>query len=266
MSTRRIPVDGFGTAEVTFTERGSGQPVLLLHGGGGPQTVSEFAELLASQRPARVITPTHPGFAGTPRLESLASISGLAALYVALVADLGLRGVTVVGNSIGGWIAAEMALAETERISSFVLVDAVGIVVPGHPIADFFSLTPRQVSELSYHDPDRFGIDPSKLSPEALAVMSGNRATLSVYAGTSMADAGLSARLSAVRKPTLVVWGDSDRIADAEYGRAFAAAIPGARFHLLKDSGHLPQIETPETLLDTVWAFAASHSSTGSTS
>jgi pimeloyl-ACP methyl ester carboxylesterase len=266
MSTRRILVGGVGTVEVTFTDRGNGKPVLLLHGGGGPQTVSGFAELLASQRPARVITPTHPGFAGTPRLESLASVSGLAALYVAMLADLGLRGVTVVGNSIGGWIAAEMALADTERISSFVLVDAVGIVVPGHPIAEFFSLTPRQVAELSYHDPDKFGIDPSTLSPEAVKVMTGNRATLSVYAGTSMGDAGLSARLAAVARPTLVVWGDSDRIADVEYGRAFADAIPGSQFHLLTGSGHLPQIETPEALLDAVWAFAESHFVPGSAS
>jgi pimeloyl-ACP methyl ester carboxylesterase len=140
-----------------------------------------------------------------------------------------------------------------------VLVDAVGIEVPGHPIADFFSLTPRQVAELSYHDPDRFGIDPSKLSQEALKVMAGNRATLAVYAGASMNGAGLSERLAGVTTPTLVVWGDSDHIADADYGRAFANAIPGGRFQLLRDTGHLPQIETPGQLLDAVWAFAQSH-------
>jgi len=260
MSTHRIPVAGTGVAEITVSEHGKGHPVLLLHGGGGPQTVLGFADLLARLRPARVITPTHPGFGGTPRSVSLAGVPDLAELYVALLADLDLRDVTVIGNSIGGWIAAEMALANTERISSFVLVDAVGIVVPGHPIADFFSLTPRQVAELSYHDPDRFGIDPSKLSPEALQVMGGNRATLSVYAGTAMADASLAPRLAAVTTPTLVVWGDNDRIADTDYGRAFADAIPGAQFQLLDDSGHLPQIETPEALVAVAWAFAQAHS------
>src|SRR5436190_342889 len=110
MSTHSIPVAGVGTVEVSFDERGDGHPVLLLHGGGGPLTVGAFAELLATQRPARVITPTHPGFGGTPRSDSLASIADLAALYVALLTDLGVREVTVVGNSIGGWIAAEMAL------------------------------------------------------------------------------------------------------------------------------------------------------------
>jgi pimeloyl-ACP methyl ester carboxylesterase len=257
--THRIPVAGYGTVEVSVTEKGEGNPVLLLHGGGGPLTVAGFADLLAVQRPARVITPTHPGFGGTPRPDSLASVPGLAAVYITLLAELGLRNVTVIGNSIGGWIAAEMALLDTNRISSVVLVDAVGIEVPGHPIADFFSLTPRQVAELSYHDPDRFGIDPTKLPPEALKVMAGNRAALAVYAGTSMYDAGLAERLASVTTPALVIWGDSDRIADADYGRAFADAIPGARFQLLRDTGHLPQIETPEQLLDAVWTYVLSH-------
>ncbi|HEX7265333.1 MAG TPA: alpha/beta fold hydrolase [Candidatus Dormibacteraeota bacterium] len=258
-STHRIPVAGYGTVELSVTERGEGRPFLLLHGGGGPLTVTAFGDLLASQRPARVVIPTHPGFGGTPRPDKLAGVPGLAALYITLLSKLDLRDVTVIGNSIGGWIAAEMALLDTNRISSFVLVDAVGIEVPGHPIADFFSLTPRQVAELSYHDPDRFGMDPSKLSPEAVKVMAGNRATLAVYAGTSMHDAGLAGRLAGVTTPTLVLWGDSDRIADVDYGRAFADAIPGARFQLLPDTGHLPQIETPGQLLEVVWAFAESH-------
>lgn len=89
--------------------------------------------------------------------------------------------------------------------------------------------------------------------------MAGNRATLAVYAGTSMSDAGLAGRLAGGTTPTLVVWGDSDRIADADYGRAFANAIPGARFHLLRDTGHLPQIEPAGQLLDVVWPFAESN-------
>jgi pimeloyl-ACP methyl ester carboxylesterase len=259
-STQRIPVAGYATVDVSVTEKGEGRPFLLLHGGGGPMTVNGFADLLAGQRPARVITPTHPGFGGTPRPESLSTISGLAALYIAMLSELGVDDATVIGNSMGGWIAAEMALLDTSRVGSFVFVDAVGIEVPGHPIADFFSMTPRQLAEASYHDPDRFGIDPSKLSPEAQKVMAGNRASLAVYSGPSMNDAGLAERLAGVATPTLVVWGDSDHIADADYGRAFAEAIPGARFKLLPDTGHLPQIETPGQLLDVVWAFAESKS------
>jgi pimeloyl-ACP methyl ester carboxylesterase len=257
--TYTVVVDGIGTVEVAVGERGEGRPFLLLHGGGGPLTVNGFADLLSTERRARVIIPTHPGFAGTPRPNSLITIGGLAALYAALLVELDVAGVTVVGNSIGGWIAAEMALLDTTRISSFILVDAAGIEVPGHPIADFFALTPRQVAEFSYHDPDRFGTDPSKLPPEAQKLMAGNRATLAVYGGTSMGDPSLAVRLARVSAPALVLWGDSDRIVDPDYGRAYAEAIPGAQFELLPETGHLPQIETPGQLLESVWAFAESH-------
>jgi pimeloyl-ACP methyl ester carboxylesterase len=259
MSTHTLAIAGAGRVEVTVTERGQGHPFLILHGGGGPQTVTGFADLLADTKNAHVITPTHPGFGGTSRPDELASVGGLAALYAELLADLDLADVTVVGNSIGGWIAAEMALLGSARIGSFILVDAVGIEVPGHPVVDFFSLTMDQVAQVSYHDPAKFRIDLDALPPAARATMAGNRAALAVYGGASMTDPDLSGRLAGVTAPTLVLWGEADQIADADYGRAFAAAIPGARFHLLTATGHLPQIETPDQLLRSVWDFADIH-------
>jgi pimeloyl-ACP methyl ester carboxylesterase len=247
------------TADVTLSERGDGHPFLILHGGAGPASVTGFAELLAGNRPARVITPTHPGFGGTPRPEGLIDPRGLAVLYVELLAELDLRDVTVVGNSVGGWIAAEMALIGSDRVSSVILVNAVGIEVPGHPVADFFSLTMAEVAELSYFDPGSFRIDPAALPPAAQAVMAENRSTLAVYAGAGMLDPSLAGRLDAVTTPTLVLWGESDRIVDQDYGRAFADAIPGARFQLLTHTGHVPQVETPQQLLGPVWDFADSH-------
>ena len=257
-STQSVDVAGVGTVEVTLTERGQGNNFLLLHGGGGPQTVTGFADLLAGSREARVITPTHPGFGGTSRPDALATIRDLAALYVALLDELDLFDVTVVGNSIGGWIAVEIALAGSKRVSSAVLVDAGGIEVPGHPVADFFSLTMDQVAQLAYYNPDKFRIDPTTLPLAAQAAMASNRAALAVYGGTSMTDPGLIARLAEVAVPVLVVWGEADQMTDQEYGRAYAAAIPGAQFLLLRGTGHLPQMETPDQLLPVVGDFAAS--------
>lgn len=254
-ATCELCIGELGTVPITMTDRGEGRPVLVLHGGGGPGTVAPWADRLTAARPARVITPTHPGFGGTVRPESLATISGLAALYASLLDHLDLDGVTVVGNSIGGWIAAEMALLALPRVTGFVLVDAVGIEVPDHPVVDFFGLTPGEVAQRSYHDPERFGIDPMKLSATALAAMAGNRHALGVYAGTDMADPALRDRLAKVTAPTLVLWGEADRIADVDYGRAFAAAIPSAEFRILPGTGHLPQVETPQELLDVVWTF-----------
>ena len=86
--------------------------------------------------------------------------------------------------------------------------------------------------------------------------MPGNRASLAAYAGTAFTDPSLAGRLAGITVPTLVVWGEADRICDPDYGRAYAAAIPGARFRLLTGAGHLPQIETPGPLLDAIWDFA----------
>jgi pimeloyl-ACP methyl ester carboxylesterase len=252
--SENLQVEGIGNVEIGFSERGKGQPVLMLHGGAGPQSVVPWAELLARTRPARVITPTHPGFMGTPRPEALSSVAALARVYAALIQKLELDGVTVIGNSIGGWIAAELALLAPRLVERLVLVDAGGIEVPGHPVADVFSLTPDQLSRLSYYDPQRFGFDPSKLTPELKAMVASNLAALKVYGG-NMIDPTLRARLRAIAMPTLVVWGEADRITDGEYGRAYAQAIPGAKFELLAGTGHVPQIETPELLAETIWPF-----------
>ena len=251
-----LTLAGAGPVSVTVDDHGEGRPFLLLHGGGGPQTVAGFAELLATKEPARVITPTHPGFGGTPRPDGLADMAGLAALYRALLDRLGLDGVTVIGNSIGGWIAAELALLGSPRVSGTVLVDAVGIEVEGHPVTDIFPLSLDELARLSYHDPAAFRIDPAAMTEAQRAGMAANRAALQVYGGARMADPSLRGRLAAIATPTLVIWGDADRIVDPGYGRAYAAAIPGARFELLADTGHLPQLESPERLLRAVWDFA----------
>jgi pimeloyl-ACP methyl ester carboxylesterase len=256
--TVTLKTDVFGL-DVSVSDRGDGQTFLLLHGGAGPQSVLGFADLLASERPARVLVPTHPGFSGTPRPESLHTVRGIAAVYVALLDELDLTEVIVIGNSIGGWIAAEMALLGSDRISRTIIVDGVGIEVPDHPVADFFNLTFPQIAQLSYHDPERFRIDPDALPPAAKAEIAGNRAALAVYAGEAMLDPGLRGRLAAVSMPTLVLWGDSDGIATPDYGRAFAAAIPGTRFQVLPDTGHLPQLESPQLLLEVVWEFTEAH-------
>ncbi|MGI5242408.1 alpha/beta fold hydrolase [Dactylosporangium sp. CA-139066] len=221
---------------------------LILHGGAGPQSVAAFAEMLAAETGARVLAPTHPGFDGTERPEHIGTVRALAAYYREQIEEL--EDVTVIGNSIGGWIAAELALLNPPNVRRVVLVDAVGIEVAGHPVADFFSMTPEQVAAASYYRPGTFRVDPAK--------MAGNRAALAVYAGEpSMVDPTLRERLGAVQVPALVVWGDSDGIADAGYGRALAEAIPSARFVVLPRTGHLPQIESPEALLEVVRGWVA---------
>ena len=254
MTTHTVTVPDLGPVPVTVTERGEGRPFLLLHGGAGPQSVDGFADLLAAS--GRVLVPVHPGFGGTPRPERLDSMAGLARVYAGLLDELGLDEVTVVGNSIGGWIAAEIALLGSPRVSGVVLVDAAGLRLDAEPAADFFSLTMDQVADLSYYRPDAFRINLDALPDAAKAVMAGNRAALAVYGGAEMADASLLGRLPAITVPVLVVWGAADRMITPAHGRAYADAIAGARFHLIAEAGHLPQLETPDELLKVITDFA----------
>lgn len=259
-STHTLSLDQ-GTLDITVDLHGQqGRPFLLLHGGGGPRTVAPFAGLLAEQRPARVFTPVHPGFDATDRPDWLTDVTTLAQLYAQLIDTLGLQDVAVVGNSIGGWIAAELAALGSDRISSVTLVNAVGIHVPGHPIADTFALTPVELSRLSLHDPSTFRFDPSTLTEAQRAVAAANHATLQLYSGPhAMADPTLTGRLAKIAHPTLVAWGASDQVVDAAYGRAYAQAIPAAEFRLLECAGHMPQTETPEQFLRVLWDFADTH-------
>ena len=246
-----------GGVPLTISDQGDGRPVLLLHGGGGPQSVAAFADLLADSRPARVLTPVHPGFGGTPRPATLCTIGGLADLYSNLLDALDLHDVIVIGNSVGGWIAAELALRAGPRIASVILVDAAGLQVPDHPVADIFPLSPAELSALTFYDPAAFRIDPASMTEDQRQLQAGNREALAVYGGQSMTDPGLSARLGDLNRPVLVVWGEADRIVDLDYGRAYAAAIPAAQFLVLPRAGHLPQLETPAALVQAVWDFAA---------
>ena len=271
----------------TFQEYGSGRPVLLLHGGAGPLSVIGFAQLLASRAPVRVIVPTHPGFGGTPRPAELHSAAALAAYYADLLDAHDWSDVVVLGNSIGGWVAAELALFDADRttrrakaggqaagdgggnaagdggqavsgggrrVAGLILVDAVGIEVPGEPVLDIFPLTLAQLADYSYHRPDAFRVDESTFDAAQRAGLAANRAALRAYA-EKMVDPALRDRLAGLDVPVTVVWGASDRVVTPAYGRAFAAAIPDAKFVVLPESGHVPQIESPEALLAVVEEF-----------
>jgi pimeloyl-ACP methyl ester carboxylesterase len=230
---------------VTLTEAGSGRTALVLHGGGGPFTVASIAEHLAETM--HVVTPTHPGWNGTARPDRLSGIDDIAVAYLGYLEDNDLRDVLVVGSSLGSWIGAEMAVRDdARRIGGLILIDAVGVDVDGQPIRDFFALDPRGVAEYSFHDADRFYVDPATLTDEQVARQRANMATMRVIAGEPyMHDPTLLDRLGRIRIPVLLIWGDSDRIATPAYGAAYAAAISRARFEIVRDAGHLPQIEQP---------------------
>lgn len=211
----------------------------------------------------RVIAPIHPGWDGTPRVDHVASIADLATHYLARLRDQGEDDVIVVGSSIGGWVALEMALqaATDDRhagtVGAVVDIDGTGAVVDGEPGADFFALDARGLAEAAWHDPERGDRDPALLTDEQRTVQQSNGQAMAALTGPAMSDVTLLDRLEAIAVPTLVVYGASDRIVTPAYGRAVAAAIPGASFAEIPDAGHLPHLEAPAATWAVVDPFLA---------
>lgn len=234
---------------------------LVLHGGGGPRTIAPIAEHLSATM--RIIAPTHPGWEGTARPERIDSVSELATHYLDQLRERGEHDVVLVGSSLGGWIALEMALRAAANagyagvVGAVVDIDGVGAVVDGEPIADFFALDARGLAQAAWHDPDRGYIDPATLTEEQRALQRSNGQAMAVVAGTAMSDPTLLTRLGAIAVPTLVVHGTSDRIVTPAYGRAVADAIPGARFAEVAAAGHLPHLEAPQTTWSVIDPFLA---------
>ncbi|MER6627186.1 alpha/beta hydrolase [Streptomyces sp. NPDC000987] len=239
-----------------------GPPVLVLHGGGGPATVAGLARHLSGTG-RRTLTPVHPGWDGNPRPGWCTGVDDLALAYLHLLHDRGLTDVLVVGSSLGGWIAAEMAVRDMAGIvGGLVLINAVGVHVESEPVTDIFALDPRAAAERSWHEPDRYYTDPADLPAEELARRQGNMATIRILAGEPyMHDPKLLRRLARVRRPALLVWGESDRIVTPAYGAAYAAAFGDGRLETVPKAGHLPHIEQPEAVFGLIDAYAGVPSS-----
>ncbi len=244
---RRLDVTG---CAIEYSERGKGRPLLFLHPGHPSGRVDPGArvfELLAEN--ARVIAPTHPGFGATAAPAHLTNVDDLAYLYLDLMEAMNLRDCAVVGVGFGGWIAAEMAVKNCQRMSHLVLANSVGIKAGDREtrdIADIYAVTDKQLAELVYADVKAMMRDPKSLPESELIMMARSREATGRYGWTPyLHDPKLKQRLHRVQVPALVLWGETDRVVTPDYGRAFAAAIPGARFAAIAGAGHFPHLEQP---------------------
>ena len=241
-------------------ERGQGRPILWLHGEDGLDPSAPFIDLLAAN--GRVVAPSHPGFGHSPDANNVDSVDDLAYLYLDLLAERNLRDVIVIGSSLGGWIAAEMAVKSSERFGGLVLVAPLGIKVGDREtrdIPDIFALPPDEVTRLQYRDPARAALDPAKLSDDQLTVIARNREATALYAWEPyFHNPKLRRWLHRVSVPTLLLWGADDRfVTAAYYGAAFRSAIPGVKFETIDGAGHFPHIEEPRAFTERVRGFLA---------
>lgn len=243
--------------EMELLRCGEGPPLVFLHGFQQPEPGARFLELLG--RRAEVIAPSHPGFGGTARPKDFETIYDLLNLYAAFLEALPHPKVTLIGSSFGGWLAAELAVRSCDRIARLVLVDALGIKVSDREtpdILDVFNTHPDKVRAATWHDPARHAPDFDAMEDAQLVTRHRNWESLSLYGWHPyMHNPRLAHWLPRITAPTLVLWGASDGIVKPDYGRAYAARIPGAQFALIEGAGHHPEIEQPDSFADHVLGF-----------
>jgi len=253
-SISSLAVDGI---RIAMIERGQGRPLLFLHPGIGLSPDAPVLDRLAER--GRVIAPIHPGFGASEQPARFTCIDDLAYFYLDLMDALDLARTIVVGVSLGGWIAAGIAVKSCARISHLVLANAVGIKAKDREtreIADIFAMTEEQFNERAYFDAAAGKRDYAGMPEAQVRTVARNREATARYAWSPyMHDPKLKQRLHRIGVPTLILWGTADRILSESYGRAYAAAIPGARFEPIARAGHFPHLEAPDEFAREVLAF-----------
>jgi pimeloyl-ACP methyl ester carboxylesterase len=246
-----------GGTRIEMTERGSGSPVLFLHAENGIEPAAAAIDELAKR--AHVIAPTHPGFGRSELPKGMRSVDDLSYFYLDLLDQLDLRNLTVVGVSLGAWLAAEIAVKSTARMSRLVMANAVGVKVGDREtrdIVDVFALTEKEYLEIVYCDPSIGRCDYKALPDgEVLAASRAREATARLAWNPFFHNPRLKSRLHRIRIPTLFLWGTHDRMLSEDYGRAYCAMIPGATFELIERAGHFPHQEQPKAFAERTLAF-----------
>ncbi|MEX1023402.1 MAG: alpha/beta hydrolase [Dehalococcoidia bacterium] len=261
MPTKQVPV-ARGRFEIEVVEEGSGPPLVFLHGISGLQW-SPFMDALA--RDHTVIAPRHPGF-GDASQEELDTVHDLVYAYLDLLDALDLRGVPLLGHSLGGMIAAELAATQPERFSSVTLYAPMGFFHVDEPTFDFFACTPREMAAAFFVDPAG---DAAQTSGEA-GLMRMVQAGVKSETGSELVETyveraktlataakylwplpnrGLWKRIHRISAPTTIIWGRSDGVVPPAYAQDFLDAIPGARVEWIEDASHELLLEQPEACL-----------------
>ena len=255
--TIRMVELGQGRAPVEVWQAGQGTPLVFLHGAGGLMPDDRFFQALAAQ--FYVHAPLLPGYGGSEGEDELKDMLDTTLHTGDVIDALGLTGAALVGHSMGGMIAAELAALAPNDVSRLALIAPAGLWLDDHPVEDLFAKLPFELPELLFHDVAlgesllTAGLDledPAFLSEFLI----GNARRLGM-AGKLLfpiPDRGLSRRLHRIKVRTLILWGASDRLISPVYGDAFAAAIPNSELEIVAEAGHLVTLEKPGRVVDAI--------------
>ena len=246
-----------GDTQVQMFSGGSGPPLLFLHGAGGNSGWQAYHEELAKSY--TVYVPSQPGFNGTERPEWVYTITDVAHFNQALVQKLGLDQYILMGSSMGGWMAAEMAAMSTAGLRALILVDAAGIKPEKGEIAEIFMVSAETRLKQRFHDPSQvanYDQYTREMSPEEQVQEHSNREMASRLCWKPyLHNPSLPHYLAKVATPTLILWGRLDAIIPVECGELFQRALPNSTLRIIENCGHSPAVEKPEEFLNLVTEF-----------
>lgn len=238
---------------------GAGSPLLLLRGTDASDAWLPYMDRLAERH--QVILPEHPGFGGKPMPAWLDSISDMANFYLDLIDELELSGIHLVGTSLGGWIAADLAHRCSTKLASLTLVGAAGLRVAGSEGIDIFLRSEEQGLRDRFHDTARADEAIARmLAPDTEDIRLANAIAIARVAWKPrLYDPQLAKWLHRINVPTSIVWGEHDQLFPVAHAHAFHEAIPGSRLTTVPACGHAVALDKPEALVASILDFTANH-------
>ena len=255
MADHSISTIAIRDCRIRLMRGGAGAPLLFLHGGGGVGIWLPCMAQLAKK--FDVIAPEHPGFGASDTPPWLDTVGDLANFYLDFLDQLDLSGVHLIGSSLGGWIAAEAAVRNATRLASLTLIGAAGIHLKDVAQVDtFLSNEEQRIRELFYDQLLAEAVIVGSRRPELEdAALKNRMMTAKLSWQPRNHDPHLRKWLHRIKVPTLLIWGDHDRVFPKDYAFAFEGLIPGAKVVIIADCGHLPHVEQGDAFAAELEAF-----------
>jgi pimeloyl-ACP methyl ester carboxylesterase len=241
---------------VLLRRAGAGAPLLFLHGAVGFSGWLPFFDKLSDR--FDVIAPDHPSFGRSTTPDWLDEVGDLAYFYLDLIDTLRLDEIHLVGHSLGGWIALELAVRSSARLKTLTLLNAAGIRIKGKPMADVLVMDREELLRAAVADPKMLDEQlAAPLTPEVQQQLALNRVAAARLAWQPrFFNPHLRKWLHRVTVPTQIIWGDRDGIISPDYAAEFHALIPGSKVTIVPGTAHAPHVEKPDAVLAVLAASA----------
>jgi len=249
VATQHVPV--------RYLEGGSGPDLVFLHAAGGITPEDPFLGALAKTH--HVYAPLVPGYGDSEECPEIRDMLDFTLHTWDAVAALGLKDPILVGHSMGGMIAAEMAAVQPNDVSRLALIAPAGLWDDDHPIPDLFSTMPYEMPELLFHDAaagaammtaGRNVEDPGFL--QQYLVTNARQLGMAGRILFPIPERGLQQRLYRIKAKTVIVWGDSDRLVPPVYAHGFKKGIAGAELVSIPEAGHMVTLERPQAVAEAI--------------